>query len=59
MAAESTTIAKPTWIQIMITMSRKLLRGCVSSQFGGSSTPSQMATWLSRPICGPAGSRYS
>ena len=58
-AAERTTMAKPTWIQIMMTMSRKLLSGCVSNQFGGSSTPSQIAIWLSKPICGPAGSRYS
>ena len=59
MAAESTTIAKPTWIQIMMTMRRKLFQGCHRSQFGGSRQPSFMTTADSRPTWSSAGSRYS
>ncbi len=58
-AADRTTIAKPVCTHTMITMSRKLFHGCHSSQFGGLLHPSAMTTWLSRPICGDPGGRYS
>lgn len=51
-AAPSTTIANPAWIQIMITISRKVFSGGVISQLGGLCQPSLMTTWLSRPVCG-------
>src|SRR5450432_279651 len=59
MAADSTTIAKPVSIQIMITISRKLFSGWVSSQFGGCFHPKKITTWLSRPSCGCDDSRWS
>jgi len=59
MAADRTTMANPTWIQIMMTIRKKLLRGCQRIQLGGSCTPSHMTTWLSSPTWGCDGSRYS
>ena len=56
-AAASTTIANPVWIQIMMTISRKVLIGLVSSQCGGCFHPSLMTISLSRPTCGCFGSR--
>ena len=35
MAAESTTIANPVWIQIMITISSRLFHGCCDSHGTG------------------------
>ncbi len=51
-AADSTTIAKPVCTQIMMTISRNVFSGGLSSQFGGFFTPSHTTTWESRPICG-------
>ncbi len=55
MAADSTTIAKPVWSQIMMMISQKMLIGLVVSQGTGlPPRPSMIA--FSRPICGwPAG----
>ena len=58
-AAASTTMAKPVCVHTMITMSRKVFSGMLSSQFGGCDQPNAIATWLSRPICGCDGSRAS
>ena len=45
-------MANPTWIQIMMTISRKMLIGEVMSQLGGLCHPSFMTTSLSRPVWG-------
>ena len=48
-AAESTTMAKPAWIQTMMTMSSRVFSGESSSHCLGS--PPRLTTiWLSRPI---------
>ena len=52
MAADSTTMAKPVWIQIMITMSSRLFHGrCDSHATGSWPRPSLMP--LSRPMLVP------
>ena len=48
-AAESTTMAKPAWIQTMMTISSSVFSGDSSSHCCGS-PPSQTTIWLSRPI---------
>ena len=48
-AAESTTMAKPAWIQIMMTISSSVFSGDSSSHCCGS-PPSLTTIWLSRPI---------
>ena len=48
-AALSTTIANPVWIQIMTTISRKVLSGSVCSHCTGS-PPSPTTMAFSRPI---------
>jgi hypothetical protein len=54
-AAERTTIAKPTWIQIMMTMSRKLLRAARAASSPGS-MPSQAHDLAeSSPTCSSEG----
>src|SRR5450631_1051509 len=55
-AALRMTMANPVWIQIMMTISRKVFAGMVISQLGGSLQPSLMAIALSRPVCGSDGS---
>ena len=51
-AAPRTTMANPAWIQIMMTISRKVFVGAVISQLGGLLQPSFMTISLSRPVCG-------
>jgi glutamate racemase len=56
-AADSSTIEKPTWAQIRMTISRKLLKCSVltCNQATGSN-PRAVQTAFCRPICGsPAG----
>ena len=57
MAADRSTIEKPTWAQIMITMSSRLLTWAwLSCSHATGSIPNLARTALSRPICGvPAG----
>ncbi len=50
MLAESTTMAKPVWIQIITMMRSAVLMGEVCSHCTGS-WPSHTRIWLSRPIC--------
>ena len=57
-AALSTTIAKPVWIQIMTTISRMVLIGSVCSHCTGS-PPAATTSAFSRPICSRPSERYS
>ena len=52
MAALSSTIAKPVWIQIMMTISRIVLIGSVCSHCTGS-PPNATTIAFSRPIWSP------
>ena len=52
MAADSTTMAKPVWIQTMITISSRLFHGCSCNQ-GTGSWPRPCPTALSRPMLVP------
>ncbi len=55
MAADSTTMAKPVWIQIMITMRNRVFHGGSCSHVCGS-PPSPTQAALSTPIWSlPAG----
>jgi hypothetical protein len=51
-AAESTTMAKPVWIQTMITIRSRLFHGCSSSHFTGS-WPRPIMIPFSRPMFDP------
>jgi len=57
-AADSTTIANPVWIQIITRMSRKVLSGSVCSHCTGS-PPNATTMALKRPICSRPADLYS
>ena len=59
-AADSTVIAKPAWIQIMMTIRKSVFQGSLSRNRYGVQPEPDLRIWLSRPICvvlGGAGSR--
>ncbi len=58
MAALSTTMANPVWIQIMTTMSSTVLMGSVCIHCTGS-PPNATTSALRRPICSRSPERYS
>ena len=57
-AADSTVMAKPVWIQIITTIKKNVFHGALSKNWYGSN-PSHTSIWLARPIWGRAALRNS